>query len=150
MLIPNSTLSLTLQPHSSPREVEVTDGHMGAYRKTMRETCLSHAWFREDQCSSGVAASFWLAIVLWAVFKSSSQVMFSLNRANLISGTFVLTSYLLHSYIWMFLLWQVYFIVFHLFSQVSQLHLMGEMPVSLSLWAGCPFHGMFLLMSVPW
>lgn len=39
--------------------------------------------------------SVYVAIVLWALFKSSSEIMFSLNRADPISGTFVLTSRLL-------------------------------------------------------
>lgn len=43
-------------------------------------------------CSVCMNNSVYVAIVLWALFKSSSETMFSLNRVDPISGTFVLTS----------------------------------------------------------
>lgn len=85
------------QTHLPSREAEVMNGHRGACRKMTREkrlSPLSPTGFMEKQNLPGVCTSnsTYASIVLWALFKSSREIMFSSNRANPISGTFVLTS----------------------------------------------------------
>lgn len=79
------------QTHPSPRGWE---SQMIDNERVVSLTTVPTPNSRRNQASLELCEllRFCQAIVLWVLFKLSSQIMFSLNRANPISGTFVLTS----------------------------------------------------------
>lgn len=95
-----------------------------------------------------------LAIVLWALFESDSEIMFSSNRANPISGAFVLTFHLLRHLNGPPLTGLFYWAPF--IPTRFPASLIGKAPVSFVfcflffLRAGCPFQKVLLLMPLPW
>lgn len=99
------------------------------------------------------AIPFMLAIVLWALFESDSEILFSLTRANPISGAFVLPFRLLRHLNGPPLTGLFYwapFIPTHFPGS-----LISEAPVGFYIFffflgAGCPSQMVFLLMPLPW
>lgn len=99
------------------------------------------------------AIPFMLAIVLWALFESDSEILFSLTRANPILGAFVLPFRLLRHLNGPPLTGLFYWAPF--ISTHFPASLISEAPVGFYIFffflgAGCPSQMVFLLMPLPW